>query len=159
MVKNIEAARFGAASGITSGLVESQEYSSDSTERQPELTADALERVPFAGTGHDHEVPLTLLDHFRPKSGTCPGCIIGEPPGVGIPLGAYAIRRMDAETFRRLCMSFDVWVVGFGLSRTLIDLKLAAGPLAYGAMLAAILLDLSLLFAFLRSRRSALAAA
>ena len=78
---------------------------------------------------------------------------------VGIPLGAYAIRRMDAETFRRLCMSFDVWVVGFGLSRTLIDLKLAAGPLAYGAMLAAILLDLSLLFAFLRSRRSALAAA
>jgi len=78
---------------------------------------------------------------------------------VGIPLGAYAIRRMDAETFRRLSMSFDVWVVGFGLSRTLIDLKLAAGPLAYGAMLAAILLDLSLLFAFLRSRRSALAAA
>jgi len=36
---------------------------------------------------------------------------------VGIPLGAYFIRRMDAETFRRICMSFDAWVVGFGLSR------------------------------------------
>ncbi len=36
---------------------------------------------------------------------------------VGIPLGAFVIRRMDAETFRRICMSFDAWVVGFGLSR------------------------------------------
>src|SRR5919197_2416381 len=76
---------------------------------------------------------------------------------LGIPLGAYAIRRMDAETFRRICMSFDVWVVGFGLSRTLITLKLAAGPLAYSAMATAVLLDLWLLFAFFRSRRAALA--
>jgi len=82
-------------------------------------------------------------------------------PGVliGIPLGAYAIRRMDAETFRRICMSFDVWVVGFGLSRALIALKLAAGPLAYSAMAAAVLLDLWLLLAFFRTRRSALVAA
>ena len=27
---------------------------------------------------------------------------------------------VDAETFRRICMSFDAWVVGFGLSRVLI---------------------------------------
>src|SRR5215469_1484416 len=39
---------------------------------------------------------------------------------IGIPLGAYLIRRLDAETFRRICMSFDAWVVGFGLSRVLI---------------------------------------
>jgi uncharacterized membrane protein YfcA len=26
---------------------------------------------------------------------------------VGIPLGAYLIRRLDAGTFRRICMSFD----------------------------------------------------
>src|SRR5436189_6282400 len=61
---------------------------------------------------------------------------------LGIPLGALAIRRMEAETFRRICMSFDVWVVGFGLSRSLIALKLAATPVAYGAMLGAIVLDL-----------------
>jgi uncharacterized protein len=78
---------------------------------------------------------------------------------VGIPLGAFAIRRMDAETFRRVCMSFDVWVVGFGLSRSLIALKLAATPVAYGAMLAAIVLDLWLLLAFFRTRRAALASA
>jgi uncharacterized protein len=78
---------------------------------------------------------------------------------VGIPLGAYAIRRLDAETFRRICMSFDVWVVGFGLSRTLITLKLAQSPTAYAAMALAGTLDLVLLYAFFRSRRSALAAA
>ena len=78
---------------------------------------------------------------------------------VGIPLGAFAIRKLDAETFRRVCMSFDVWVVGFGLSRTLIALKLATSPLAYSAMFAAVLLDAFLLIAFFRSRRAALAMA
>jgi uncharacterized membrane protein YfcA len=71
-------------------------------------------------------------------------------PGViiGIPLGAWAIRRLDAETFRRVCMSFDVWIVGFGLSKVLIDLKLAQGALAYGPMLVAGLLDAWLLYLF-----------
>jgi uncharacterized membrane protein YfcA len=67
---------------------------------------------------------------------------------VGIPLGAFAIRRLDAETFRRVCMSFDVWVVGFGLSRVLAELKLAQGALAYGPMAAAGLLDAWLLYLF-----------
>src|SRR3954466_2128576 len=71
---------------------------------------------------------------------------------LGIPLGAYAIRRLDAETFRRVCMSFDVWVVGFGLSRVLIDLKLAQGALAYGPMAAAIALDIYLLYVFFSKR-------
>src|SRR5882672_9939165 len=67
---------------------------------------------------------------------------------LGIPLGALAIRRLDAETFRRICMSFDVWVVGFGLSRVLLDLKLAQGAIAYGPMLVAGLLDAWLLYLF-----------
>jgi len=71
-------------------------------------------------------------------------------PGVviGIPLGAYVIRKLDAETFRRVCMSFDVWVVGFGLARVLLELKLAQGAAAYGPMLAAGLLDLYLLYVY-----------
>jgi len=82
-------------------------------------------------------------------------------PGVlvGIPLGAFLIRRLDPETFRRVCMSFDVWIVGFGLSRVLIDLKLAQGAAAYSVMLAAILLDAYLLYAFFRGRRANFAAA
>jgi len=67
---------------------------------------------------------------------------------IGIPLGAFAIRKLDPETFRRICMSFDVWIVGFGLSKVLIDLKLAQGPGAYSVMLAAALIDAALLYAF-----------
>jgi uncharacterized protein len=67
---------------------------------------------------------------------------------VGIPLGAWAIRRLDAETFRRVCMSFDVWIVGFALSRVLLELKLASGGFAYGPMAAAVLLDTWLLYTF-----------
>jgi len=78
---------------------------------------------------------------------------------LGIPLGAIAIRRLDAETFRRVCMSFDVWVVGFGLSRVLAELKLAQGALAYGPMALAIVLDACLLYAFFKGRRAAFAAA
>jgi uncharacterized membrane protein YfcA len=74
---------------------------------------------------------------------------------VGIPLGAYLIQRLDAETFRRICMSFDAWVVGFGLSRVLIELKLVESPWAYGVMVVAILLDTYLLYIFFRVQRPA----
>jgi uncharacterized membrane protein YfcA len=74
---------------------------------------------------------------------------------VGIPLGAYLIRRLDSETFRRICMSFDAWVVGFGLSRVVIDLKLLESPLAYSVMMVAILLDAYLLYIFFTVQRPA----
>ena len=82
-------------------------------------------------------------------------------PGVliGIPLGAFLIRRLDPETFRRVCMSFDVWIVGFGLSKVLIEVKLAQGSAAYSVMLAAILLDAYLLYVFFRERKASFAAA
>ena len=67
---------------------------------------------------------------------------------IGIPLGAFAMRRLDAETFRRVCMSLDVWIVGFGLSKALLDLKLAQGAGAYSFLLAAVLIDAALLYAF-----------
>jgi uncharacterized protein len=74
---------------------------------------------------------------------------------VGIPLGAYLIRRLDAETFRRISMSFDAWVVGFGFSRVLIDLNLMVSPQAYSVMAVAILIDLYLLYFFFSARRAA----
>ena len=74
---------------------------------------------------------------------------------VGIPLGAFAIRRLDAETFRRICMSFDAWVVAFGLSRVLMELGLMASPWAYSVMAVTILIDLYLLYVFFSARRAA----
>ena len=74
---------------------------------------------------------------------------------VGVPLGAYLIRRLDAETFRRICMSFDAWVVGFGLSRVLIELNLMESPWAYSVMAATVLLDVYLLYVFFTVRKAA----
>jgi uncharacterized protein len=73
---------------------------------------------------------------------------------VGVPLGAYVIRRLDAETFRRICMSFDAWVVGFGLSRVLIELNLVESPWAYGVLVATIFIDVYLLYNFFSVRKA-----
>jgi len=75
---------------------------------------------------------------------------------LGLPLGVYVIRRMNHETFRRVCMSFDAWVVGFGLSRALIDLNIAPAPTAYLALAITASIDIWLLFRFFRERLGAL---
>jgi uncharacterized membrane protein YfcA len=67
---------------------------------------------------------------------------------LGVPLGARMIHRLPAETFRRICMSFDAWIVGFGLSRLLRSLDLIPSNAAYLALLAVIVLDSALLYRF-----------
>ncbi len=88
------------------------------------------------------------------------GLLLAFMPGVliGIPLGAWLFRGVTAETFRRICMSFDAWVVGFGLSRVLIELGLVESPWAYGVMAATILTDGYLLYVFFSGRTAALLA-
>ena len=78
---------------------------------------------------------------------------------IGIPLGAYLVRQMPVETFRRICMSFDAWIVGFGLSRVLIVLQLLGRPAAYGVWLSVAIFDLYLLYLFFWQRQSAMSAA
>ena len=67
---------------------------------------------------------------------------------IGIPLGGFLIRRIATETFRRVCMSFDAWIVGFGLSRTLIELGVATSPAAYSVLAATLVIDGILLTRF-----------
>jgi len=74
----------------------------------------------------------------------------------GIPLGTFVIRRLDAETFRRICMSFDVWVVAFGLSRVIAELSLVQIPQAYGVLALAAVLDAYLLVIFFRKKKAGL---
>jgi hypothetical protein len=76
---------------------------------------------------------------------------------LGIPLGTFLIRRLDPETFRRICMSFDVWVVGFGLSRVLAELKLIAIPEAYSVLGLCVALDAYLLYVFFKKRKAGVA--
>jgi uncharacterized membrane protein YfcA len=61
---------------------------------------------------------------------------------IGVPLGALIIRRAPVDIFRRVCLSFDAWVVGFGLSRLLNELHLVDGPVAYLVMVAVVSLDI-----------------
>jgi uncharacterized membrane protein YfcA len=74
---------------------------------------------------------------------------------IGVPLGSFIIRRMHPETFRRICMSFDAWIVGFGLSSVLRDLKVIPGPSAYLVMAGVSVLDIILLYRFFHAKRLA----
>ncbi len=66
----------------------------------------------------------------------------------GVPIGAWLIRQIRPETFRRVCMSFDAWIVGFGLSTLLKDLKLVQSNLAFLVLLVVGILDTWLLYRF-----------
>jgi hypothetical protein len=72
---------------------------------------------------------------------------------IGLPLGTYLIRYMRGETFRRICMSFDAWIVGFGLARSILDLKLLSASGAYGVWGAVIVFDLYLLYHYFAGGR------
>jgi len=52
-------------------------------------------------------------------------------------------------------MSFDAWIVGFGLSSVLRDLKVIPGPSAYFVMAGVIAVDCVLLYRFFHTRRLA----
>jgi uncharacterized protein len=67
---------------------------------------------------------------------------------VGVPIGAFLIQRIRPETFRRICMSFDAWIVAFGLSTLLKDLHLVESHRAYLVLVAVGVLDTWLLYRF-----------
>jgi uncharacterized membrane protein YfcA len=71
-------------------------------------------------------------------------------PGVaiGVPIGAFLIHRIRPETFRRICMSFDAWVVAFGISTQFRDLKIVESNAAYLVMALVGLVDGWLLYRF-----------
>jgi uncharacterized membrane protein YfcA len=71
---------------------------------------------------------------------------------IGITLGTYLIRLMDPETFRRICMAFDGLIVGFGLSRVLVELNLATPVTTYCILSIVALVNGYLLLRFFRDR-------
>ena len=83
---------------------------------------------------------------------------------IGVPIGAALIQRIRPDTFRRVCMSFDAWIVAFGLSTLLQQLQLVESNLAYLVLAGVALLDTWMLYRFfavhlpLAKRAEALAA-
>ena len=74
-------------------------------------------------------------------------------PGVaiGVPIGAFLIRHVRVETFRRICMSFDAWIVAFGISTLFRTLNIIEGRAAYLVMAVVGLIDAYLLYRFFSS--------
>ena len=70
---------------------------------------------------------------------------------IGVPIGAFIIRHMRSETFRRICMSFDAWIVAFGVSRLLNELQIVNGNPAYLVIVGVGALDIWLLYRFFSS--------
>jgi uncharacterized membrane protein YfcA len=97
-------------------------------------------------------VAYAFLGLYSVQTGSLLGLIVPSVL-IGVPLGAFLIGRIAAETFRRVCMSFDAWVVGFGLSRTLIDVGFLGNPLGYGVLALAVTIDLVLLVQFFAKQR------
>jgi uncharacterized protein len=73
-------------------------------------------------------------------------------PGVliGFPVGHWLVRKVGIETFRRVCMSFDAYLVSFGLARVLTSLGVSPA-LAYQTMVVTALVDGRMLWTYFRS--------
>jgi uncharacterized membrane protein YfcA len=67
---------------------------------------------------------------------------------VGVPIGTWLIRHIRPETFRRVCMSFDAWIVAFGISTLLRQLAIVPGWSAYGVLVAVVAIDAILMYTF-----------
>src|SRR5206468_4814935 len=53
---------------------------------------------------------------------------------VGVPVGSVVIRHVRTETFRRVCMSFDAWIVSFGIATLLRSLHIVESAAAFSVM-------------------------
>ncbi len=111
----------------------------------------ALAQIRFAETAYT-AVAYLALSLYNPIS-TQLTWIMLSPMVVGIPLGAFAIKRIGVQTFRRVCMSFDAWIVAFGLSKVLVDTRLLATDLGYSILAATIAIDSMLLYRFFGNHR------
>jgi uncharacterized membrane protein YfcA len=74
---------------------------------------------------------------------------------LGVPLGGWIIRQVQPETFRRICMSFDAWIVGFGVSILLRELQLVPGVAAFAVLAAVGVIDVCLLYRFFSASSAA----
>ena len=72
---------------------------------------------------------------------------------IGVPIGAYLIRHVQSETFRRWCMSFDAWLVGFGISTLLRSLHIVESAAAFLVLAIVVVIDAWLLYRFFSTPR------
>ena len=106
------------------------------------LAESSLTAIAYAATGLLTRPALSLLPSILPGV------------ALGVPMGAFVIRHVHPETFRRLCMSFDAWVVAFGLSAVVRQIGWTEGKSSYSILAAVALIDAGLLYRFFRQPRA-----
>lgn len=98
-------------------------------------------------------IAFSLLSVYTPASVSLAlqilPCIL-----LGLPLGRLAMSMIDPESFRRICMAADAWLISFGLSRLLTTYGGITARLAYAPMIGVILLDGFILSRFFLKRRA-----
>src|SRR6185436_3037823 len=100
------------------------------------LAESSMTAVAYAYTGLFSRESMRLIPFIVPS-------IV-----IGVPIGSMLIQRIRPETFRRICMSFDAWIVGFGLSTLIKDQHLVDGNQAFLVLAAVALIDTLLLYRF-----------
>ncbi len=100
------------------------------------LAEASFTAIAYARAGLYTTESLGLIPHILPSI------------AIGVPIGAQIIQRIRPETFRRVCMSFDAWIVGFGLSTLLQSLGIVTSNLAHLVLVGVGLLDTYLLYHF-----------
>ena len=83
---------------------------------------------------------------------------VAPPVLIGIPLGFLIVKKVGAEVFRRVCMSFDAWIVGYGLAVVLGTL-FGLVEFGYAVWVFVIGIDAMLLYRFFGRRKSPAAGA
>ena len=100
------------------------------------LAESSFTAVAYASAGLYTAESLALIPFILPSI------------AIGVPIGALIIQHVRAETFRRVCMSFDAWIVAFGISTLLQQLGLVVSALAYLVLVGVALLDTWMLYRF-----------
>jgi uncharacterized membrane protein YfcA len=78
--------------------------------------------------------------------------IIAPPVLVGLPLGVIVAKHINMETFRRICMSFDAWIVGYGLTRVLVSIFNLNLNMANALYVAIVAVALVILYRYFKTR-------
>jgi uncharacterized protein len=95
------------------------------------------------------------LGFFTPESMSL---FMAIAPGVliAMPVGSYLLSKLDPTTFRRICISVDVWLISFGLFRVLLTARFPEF-LAFAICLSTVILDAVNLIRYFVLRRAPVA--
>ncbi|MDA4116231.1 MAG: sulfite exporter TauE/SafE family protein [Thaumarchaeota archaeon] len=78
--------------------------------------------------------------------------VISPPVFLGIPIGMFIVTKVSVETFRRLAMTFDAGIVGYGLSAVLPTLFGISSELSYSLFAMVVVVDVGLFYRYLKGR-------